>query len=122
MIQGNQHAFLLGPQSCLPETIPYLWHKGSTNKADYFTKHHPSSHHQQVRSTYLHEPHSNYYACLDDADDDDEGTTDDDADYDYDDITNNPRRTTHVRFMDQPLSSPICSEGVLIPPSHYPNG
>ena len=92
-----------------------FWSQGSTNKADYFTKHHPSSYHQQVRSTYLHEAHSNYYACLDDDDDDDGGQTDDDYDY-------NPPRTTHVKFLDQTLSSPICGEGVLIPPNHYPNG
>ena len=47
-----------------------FWRKGSANKADYFTKHHPSSHHQQVRPTYLYEPHTNYYACLSDSDDD----------------------------------------------------
>jgi hypothetical protein len=92
-----------------------FWRQGSTNKADYFTKHHPSSHHQQVRTTYLHEPHSNYYACLDDDDDDDEGQTDDDYEY-------NPPRTTRVKFLDQNLSSPVCGEGVLIPPSRYPNG
>jgi hypothetical protein len=30
-----------------------LWRKGSENLADYFTKHHPASHHQKVRSRYL---------------------------------------------------------------------
>jgi hypothetical protein len=30
-----------------------LWQKGSENLADYFTKHHPASHHQKVRSRYL---------------------------------------------------------------------
>ena len=100
-----------------------FWCKGSANKADYFTKHHSSFHHQQVRSTYLHEPHSNYYACLDDKDDDnDEGKTDDEAETDDDDITYNPPRTTHVKFLDQALTSPICREGVLIPPSCYPKG
>lgn len=29
------------------------WKKGILNKADYFTKHHPGSHHQAIRSTYL---------------------------------------------------------------------
>ena len=91
-----------------------FWRQGSTNKADYFTKHHPSLHHQQVRSTYLHEPHSNYYACLDD--DDDEGQNDED-DCDY-----NPPRTTRIKFLDQTLSSPVCGGGVLILPSRYPNG
>ena len=44
-----------------------FWQKGSLNKADYFTKHHPASHHQQVRSSYLHEPSDrsrNYFDCL----------------------------------------------------------
>ena len=29
------------------------WKKGDTNKDDYFTKHHPASYHQKVRSIYL---------------------------------------------------------------------
>ena len=31
------------------------WRKGEDNLADYFTKHHPTSHHRRMRSTYLHE-------------------------------------------------------------------
>ncbi len=30
------------------------WRPGSTNLADYFTKHHPSAHHRKMRNTYLH--------------------------------------------------------------------
>ena len=30
------------------------WNKGSTNRGDYFTKHHPTSHHVKMRPTYLH--------------------------------------------------------------------
>jgi hypothetical protein len=30
------------------------WRPGSTNLADYFTKHHPAAYHQQIRSTYVH--------------------------------------------------------------------
>ena len=30
------------------------WKRGTDNKADYFTKHHPPAHHIQVRPTYLH--------------------------------------------------------------------
>jgi len=44
-----------------------FWHPGATNQADYFSKHHPASHHQAVCPTYLHSPPSsatNYYACL----------------------------------------------------------
>jgi hypothetical protein len=31
------------------------WQKGSFNKADCFSKHHPTAHHQQLLSTCLHE-------------------------------------------------------------------
>jgi hypothetical protein len=34
------------------------WQSGADNHADYFTKHHPASHHQRVRSIYLHTDHS----------------------------------------------------------------
>jgi hypothetical protein len=47
------------------------WKKGILNRADYFTKHHPASHHQAIRSAYLHEPNSdtrNYFDCLYDDD------------------------------------------------------
>jgi Reverse transcriptase (RNA-dependent DNA polymerase) len=33
--------------------IAVRWGRGSTNHGDYFTKHHPPSHHTQVRATYL---------------------------------------------------------------------
>ena len=45
------------------------WRKGSLNKADYFTKHHPASHHQDIRSAYLYSPDArakNYFDCLQD--------------------------------------------------------
>jgi len=44
-----------------------LWEKGILNRADYFTKHHPASHHKNIHSAYLHEPNSNgsnYIDCL----------------------------------------------------------
>ena len=47
------------------------WRKGATNRADYFSKHHPASHHQAIRSTYLYSPahpSKNYFDCLADAD------------------------------------------------------
>ena len=51
-----------------------FWQKGSLSRADYFTKHHPASHHQTVRPFYLHTDAShndNYYQCLlDDTTDD----------------------------------------------------
>ena len=34
-----------------------LWKRGTENLADYFTKHHPASHHQRVRSRYLQQDH-----------------------------------------------------------------
>jgi hypothetical protein len=43
------------------------WRRGSTNRADYFTKHHPPKHHVAMRPAYLLEPNQdNYYSCLDD--------------------------------------------------------
>jgi len=45
-----------------------FWHPGNTNQADYFSKHHPASHHKAIWPTYLHTPTiaTNYYACLSD--------------------------------------------------------
>ena len=34
----------------------YYWRPGKINKADYFTKHHPPSHHRAMRPHYLHSP------------------------------------------------------------------
>ena len=45
------------------------WSRGQTNRADYFSKHHPASHHQAIRSTYLYSPTNparNYFECLTD--------------------------------------------------------
>jgi hypothetical protein len=47
-----------------------VWRPGKLNKADYFTKHHPASHHQQIRSAYLHNPKDrakNYFEVLQDS-------------------------------------------------------
>jgi len=44
-----------------------FWRKGSLNKADYFSKHHPASHHRAIRSTYLYSasaPSRNYFDLL----------------------------------------------------------
>ena len=30
------------------------WDKGTNNDADYFTKHHPPTHHRQMRPQYIH--------------------------------------------------------------------
>ena len=44
------------------------WKRGSSNRGDYFTKHHPAKHHQQKRLEYLQTPSpptsTNYYAPL----------------------------------------------------------
>jgi hypothetical protein len=39
------------------------WSKGSDNLADYFTKHHPVSHHRAMRPVYLHEANSLTSSC-----------------------------------------------------------
>ena len=31
----------------------FIWEKGTNNKADYFTKHHPPGHHQTIRAQYI---------------------------------------------------------------------
>ena len=38
----------------LQKQFQLLWRKGSTNMADYFTKHHPPWYHKQMRYKYLH--------------------------------------------------------------------
>ena len=42
------------------------WGSGKKNLADYFTKHHPPSHHRQVRSIYVHtkESPSSFQGCV----------------------------------------------------------
>jgi hypothetical protein len=61
------------------------WCKGAFNKADSFSKHHPTARHRDLQSAHLHEPpscNSNCFDCLrDDKDDndDDAGTTADDS-------------------------------------------
>jgi hypothetical protein len=44
-----------------------VWKKGKGNLADYFTKHHPTSHHVTIRSMYLHHsasPARNHFQLL----------------------------------------------------------
>jgi hypothetical protein len=48
-----------------------FWKRGIHNRADYFTKHHPAAHHQDIRSSYLYEPadrSKNYFECLQEQD------------------------------------------------------
>jgi hypothetical protein len=47
------------------------WCPGAGNKADYFTKHHPTAHHRAMRPRYLYDKNNpqqskNYYDCLQD--------------------------------------------------------
>jgi hypothetical protein len=73
--------------------------KGSLNKADYFTKHHPATHHRQLRLTYLYEPHAskNYFDCLRNAE------------------TNQPPTDTTI------LTPSACDKGVLISSPRNPD-
>ncbi|KAG7372528.1 hypothetical protein IV203_018671 [Nitzschia inconspicua] len=44
-----------------------IWRKGTLNRADYFTKHHPAAHHKAICSSYLYDPNTsstNYFQCL----------------------------------------------------------
>jgi hypothetical protein len=78
------------------------WKKGSTNKADYFTKHHPPSHHIKMRPTILHSPSHNRFALL--------ATDDDDDPDDF---------SAAVNDTEAVLPS-VCCEGVLMSESGFP--
>ena len=39
-----------------------IWDKGSNNKADYFTKHHPIIHHRRVRNSKMYVPDMDKHA------------------------------------------------------------
>ena len=43
------------------------WEPGTKNLADYFTKHHPASHHKKVRPIYIKTPNSpsKWQGCMD---------------------------------------------------------
>jgi hypothetical protein len=83
------------------------WRKGVLNKADYFTKHHPTSHHRNIRSSYLHSPDNrsrNYFEYLED-----------------ENAVKAPSASRQsVTFADPIISKLDCSEGVLI--SHVTEG
>jgi hypothetical protein len=76
------------------------WRKGSRNRGDYFTKHHPTSHHVDMRPIYLHTanvsiPTSNYYSMLDDFEEEDIDSENETSDFPV-------------------VSSPGIGEGVLM--------
>ena len=78
-----------------------FWSKGTTNRADYFSKHHPASHHQAIRPVYLYSPTNpprNYFDCL--ANDD----------------PPSPAPASHATSLTLPDQS-APGEGVLIAPS-----
>ena len=52
-VKIHGHAILLDLGSGQSEPVPYLLGKGSSNLADYFTKHYPPDCHRKMRSTYV---------------------------------------------------------------------
>jgi Reverse transcriptase (RNA-dependent DNA polymerase) len=80
------------------------WQKGELNLADYFTKHHPASHHRQLRPTYLYvpvpAPASPHYATY--------SYYDNTPERDYD----NPHHRAH--FACHQADTPTDCRGVLI--------
>ena len=90
------------------------WRKAAFNRADYFTKHHPTRHHQNMRHEYLHQSNHvhnhNYYDAL----------SDDTSEADFE------QSTSDVHFAPQatiqtcnttvcPTDTCLSCEGVLIP-------
>jgi hypothetical protein len=51
--QGHGHVFPLAMVPQCPRTISLLLETWHTNLADYFTKHHPATHHKSVHPTIL---------------------------------------------------------------------
>jgi hypothetical protein len=100
------------------------WRRSGVNRGDYYTKHHPTRHHQEMRPQLLHQAnvaghYSNYYEPLNnDDDDDDEG-------YYAFTITSMPSigfsSTIQIQTFDPECTtlqtSPDSCEGVLIPDS-----
>jgi hypothetical protein len=85
-----------------------FWQKGSLSRADYFTKHHPASHHQTIRPFYLHTDAShndNYYQCL--------------LDDTTDDTPMPPSIAATNNFESYSCAVTAAGEGVLIPGSLF---
>jgi hypothetical protein len=103
------------------------WRKGARNRADYFTKHHPTSHHVEMRPVYLHTannviPTANYYAAL--------AEPDDDPDFDTETVVFPSGANAHfgandwesITFGPTAVHPSIGrGEGVLMPSSGLPN-
>ena len=90
------------------------WRKAAFNRADYFTKHHPTRHHQNMRHEYLHQSNHvhqhNYYDALSD------DTSEAEFEQSTSDVQFAPQAT--IQSYDPTVCpSDIClsCEGVLIP-------
>jgi hypothetical protein len=88
------------------------WRKGTLNKANCFSKHHPAARHRDLRFAHLHEPpshNSNCFDCLRDDDDDNEcdavATPDDSA-----------SDALHAQPKASRSNAAPAGKGVLIPP------
>jgi hypothetical protein len=113
------HGNALNPGTGKPAELPELrgqfhiaWRKGAFNKADCFSKHHPTARHRDLQFMHLHEPssrNSNCFNCLRDDDDDD----DSDAIATADDSASD---TLHAQPKASRSNAAPAGEGVLIPP------
>jgi hypothetical protein len=76
------------------------WKKGSCDRGDCFSKHHPTSHHRAVLSSYPHAPNDrsrNCFECLQDTE-----------------TGNLPAASRSVTFADQTAPKSARGEGALI--------
>jgi hypothetical protein len=50
---SHGYAISLATRPRMSTAIPYTWRPGKMNFADYWTKHHPAPHHQNMRREFL---------------------------------------------------------------------
>jgi hypothetical protein len=104
------------------------WRKGGLNRANYFTKHHPTRHHQEMRPKVLHEVNTtgrtdNYYEPLDDEETDNDVDESNHYAFTVTETTTSPNitfsSTIQIQTFDPECTtlqdSPDSCEGVLIP-------
>jgi hypothetical protein len=85
------------------KTINVYWNAGKSNRADYFSKQHPTKHHMDIRSTYLHT-----------------SDTETNAGNYFDRLTKDEEALLNA--LDNPSTPPTdCGKGVLISSSGLPN-
>ena len=85
-----------------------FWRKGTLNRADYMTKHHPAKHHRAIRSAYLYDPRSrsqNYFEILQ-------------AEEIENDPTDSPTADSTALLALAKHAAEPHGEGVLIPSAH----